>query len=68
LVKDYLQLYWGDVMEEADQGKPLAGPLGAWVVTLATLFGLFGGLIADFPVGILGWVSTGAILIGSFLL
>jgi energy-coupling factor transport system substrate-specific component len=68
LVKDHLQLYWGDVMEEADQGKPLAGPLGAWVVTIASLFGLFGGLIADFPVSVLGWLSTAAILIGSFLL
>lgn len=68
LVKDHLQLYWEDVMEETDQGKPLAGPLGAWVVTIATLFGLFGGMIADFPVGVLGWISTAAILIGSFLL
>jgi energy-coupling factor transport system substrate-specific component len=68
LVKEHLQLYWKDVMEESDQGRPLAGPLGAWVVTLASLFGLFGGLFADFPVGILGWVSTAAILIGSLLL
>jgi hypothetical protein len=42
--------------------------LGAWVVTMAALFGLFGGLLADFPVGILGWISTGALLVGSFLL
>ncbi len=68
LVKDHLQLYWEDVMDEADQGKPLAGPLGAWVVTIATFFGLFGGLLGNFPVSVLGWVSTAAILIGSFLL
>ena len=55
-------------MDEDDQGKPIAGPLGAWLVTIASLFGLFGGLLADFQVGILGWISTAAILIGSFLL
>lgn len=68
LVKDHLQLYWGDVMDEADQGKPLAGPLGAWLVAIASLAGLFGGAVADLPVSLLGWVSTIAILIGSFML
>jgi energy-coupling factor transport system substrate-specific component len=68
LVREHLHLYWEDVMDEVDQGKPGAGPLGAWLVTIASLFGLFGGLLADFPVGILGWISTVAILIGSFLL
>ncbi|MEW6186274.1 MAG: QueT transporter family protein [Thermodesulfobacteriota bacterium] len=68
LVKEHLQLYWKDVMEEPDQGRPLAGPLGAWVVAIASLFGLFGGLFADLPAGILGWVSTAAILLGSLLL
>ncbi len=68
LVKDHLHLYWEDVMDDTDQGKPITGPLGAWLVTIASLFGLFGGLLADFQVGILGWVSTTGILIGSFLL
>jgi energy-coupling factor transport system substrate-specific component len=68
LVKDHLHLYWGDVLDEADQGKPLAGPLGAWVVVIASLLGLFGGLAADVPISVLGWGSTIAILIGSLLL
>lgn len=68
LVKDHLHLYWAEVMEEADQGKPLAGPLGAWVVTGTSLFGLLGGLVIDLPVSTLGWISTLGILIGSCLL
>ena len=68
LIKEHLHLYWEDVMDEVDQGKPITGPLGAWLVTIASLFGLFGGLLADFPVGILGWISTLAILAGGFLL
>ena len=44
LVKDHLHLFWGDVMDEADQGKPLFGTLGAWIVSLSTLFGFSGGL------------------------
>ncbi len=55
-------------MEEADQGKPLAGPLGAWLVAIASLLGLFGGIFANLETSTLGWVSTTAILIGSFLL
>ncbi|MBI5604306.1 MAG: QueT transporter family protein [Deltaproteobacteria bacterium] len=68
LVKDHLRLHWTEVMEPADQGKPLTGPLGAWLVTGASLFGLFGGLWTDLPVSTLGWISTLFILIGGFLL
>ena len=68
LVKDHLHLYWCDLMEEADRGKPLAGRPGAWVVAIASLAGLFGGMIGDLPAGPLGWVSTGAIIIGSLFL
>jgi energy-coupling factor transport system substrate-specific component len=68
LVKDHLHLFWADVLEETDRGKPLAGPLGAWLVTAAALFGLFGGLMIDLPISTLGWLSTTAILIGGFLL
>ncbi len=68
LVKDHLHLFWADVLEETAQGKPLAGPLGAWLVTAAALFGLFGGMVIDLPISTLGWLSTAAILIGSFLL
>ncbi len=68
LVKDHLQLYWEDVVEEADQGKPLAGPLGAWLVCLGSLFGLLGGLLTDWSPGMIGWLATAAILVGSVLL
>ena len=68
LVKDHLHLFWADVLEETDQGKPLAGPLGAWMVTAGALFGLFGGMVTDLPNSTSCWLSTAAILIGSFLL
>jgi energy-coupling factor transport system substrate-specific component len=68
LVKDQLHLFWVEVMDLPDQGKPLAGLLGAWMVTLACLFGLFGGMMAALSVGTMGWVSSLAILIGCFLL
>lgn len=68
VVKDHLHLFWAEVLEETDQCKPLAGPLGAWLVTAGALFGLFGGLMTDLPISALGWLSTAAILIGSFLL
>jgi energy-coupling factor transport system substrate-specific component len=68
VVKDHLHLYWAEVLEESDQGRPLAGPLGAWLVTAASLFGIFGGILFDLPINALGMVSTAAILVGSFLL
>ncbi len=68
VVKDHLHLFWTEVLEEADQGRPPAGPLGAWLVTAGSLFGLFGGLMTDLPMGALGWISTAALLIGGFLL
>jgi energy-coupling factor transport system substrate-specific component len=68
LVKDQLHLFWIEVMDQPDQGKPLAGFLGAWIVTLACLFGLFGGMMADLSVGTMGWLSTLAILSGCLLL
>lgn len=68
LIKEQLNLYWEEVMDESDRGKPLAGTLGAWLVVLGALFGLFGGLFTPWPVGLVGWTATAAILIGAALL
>jgi energy-coupling factor transport system substrate-specific component len=68
LVKDQLHLFWVEVMDQPDQGKPLTGFLGAWIVTFACLFGLFGGTMTDLSVGSVGWASTLGILIGCLLL
>ena len=68
LVKDQLHLYWIEVMDVQDQGKPLAGFLGAWMVTGACLFGLFGEMITHLTVGPIGWLSTLIILMGCLLL
>jgi energy-coupling factor transport system substrate-specific component len=68
LVRENLNLYWEDVLEEGDLGRPLAGPLGAWLVTLGSLFGLFGGLFTDWSAALVGWTATAAIIIGAVLL
>jgi energy-coupling factor transport system substrate-specific component len=68
MVKDHLHLFWAEIMEEPDRGKPIAGLLGAWMVTAGAFFGLFGGMVIDLPITIPGWIGTAAILAGSFLL
>jgi energy-coupling factor transport system substrate-specific component len=68
LVKEQLNLFWLDVLDREDQGKPLAGFLGSWVVTAGCLLGLFGGMITHWSVSTIGWSASGLILIGCFLL
>ncbi len=66
--KHQLNLFWADVMDEKDIGKPIAGPLGAWLVTMASVIGLLGGCISSLPTTFIGWGSALAIIIGSLLL
>jgi len=68
ITKQQLNLFWVDVMEESDINRPLAGVLGAWVVTIASVFGLLGGMMTGFPASTIGWVCALAIVIGSLLL
>jgi len=68
VVKDQLGLFWSDIMEEDEIGSPIAGPIGAWLVTLASIVGLLGGWIIDLPITTMGWLSAIAILLGSLLL
>jgi len=68
ITKQQLNLFWVDVMEENEIGKPLAGTFAAWVVTAASVFGLLGGMITGLPTTTIGWVCALAIVIGSLLL
>jgi len=68
VTKHHLRLFWAEVMDEDDIGSPIAGTFGAWLVTLASLFGLLGGMITDFSATTIGWVCALAIIIGSLLL
>jgi energy-coupling factor transport system substrate-specific component len=68
VIKHQFGLFWADILDERETGLPIAGPIGAWIVTAASLIGLLGGMITDFPVTTIGWMSALAILIGSFLL
>ena len=64
VIKKRLGLIWWDVMDEQDIGKPLAGTLGAWLVTAGTVVG-FGGAPAGQAIGIIGMVL---IIVGSILM
>jgi len=68
VTKEQLGLFWADIMEEGDIGKPVAGILGAWLVTVASVFGLLGGMITGLPITTIGWICALAIIIGSLLL
>ena len=68
VTKDQFGLFWADVMDEKEIGKPIAGFLGAWVVTVASVLGLLAGWVPGLPAGTVGWFCTLFILIGSMLL
>ena len=68
VTKQQLGLFWTDVLDENDIGSPIAGTFGTWLVTLASLFGLLGGMITDLSATTIGWVCALAIIIGSLLL
>ena len=68
VTKQQLGLFWADVMDENDVGLPITGTMGAWLVTVASIFGLLGGIITNLPATTIGWISALAIIIGSLLL
>ncbi len=68
LTRYQLGLFWTDVMDERDIGSPVAGPVGAWLVAAASVFGLLGGMMTSIPATTIGWLSTIGIVIGSLLL
>jgi energy-coupling factor transport system substrate-specific component len=67
VTRQQMGLFWADVMDEGDIGSPVAGTVGAWLVVMASIFGLLGGMVAALPTTTIGWVCTLAIIIGSFL-
>ena len=68
VTKQQFGLFWADIMEESDMGKPAAGTIGAWLITIASVIGLIGGIITGLPATTIGWISALAIIVGSFLL
>jgi len=67
VTKQQLGLFWADVMEEGDIGQPIAGTIGAWLVTVAAVTGLL-GWITGLPMTTIAWISAFAIIVGSLLL
>lgn len=67
-IKDHLNLFWEDVMEEGDIGIPVAGAAGAWIIVLASIGGLVGSFFTSLPVSAIGWFSSVFIVIGCILL
>jgi energy-coupling factor transport system substrate-specific component len=68
VTKDQLGLFWLDLMEESEIGKPLAPIPGAWLVTMGSLVGLVAAAIPGLPLTVTTWACTLVILFGSFLL
>ena len=68
VTRQQLGLFWPDVMEKSDIGLPIAGIIGAWLVTVAAMTGLLGGMISGIPITTIGWICTLAIIVGSLLL
>jgi energy-coupling factor transport system substrate-specific component len=68
VTRQHLGLFWADVMEKEDIGSPVAGKVGAWLVAVASVFGLVGGMITSLSTTTIAWVCTLAIIIGCLLL
>jgi energy-coupling factor transport system substrate-specific component len=66
--RHHLNLFWVDVMEEGDVGRPLAGLPGAWIVAVASVAGFLAGLLPELPTATVAWISALAILVGALLL
>ncbi len=68
VTKQQLGLFWADVIDEEDSRTPPLAPVGAWIVTVASLAGLMGGMVTNLPTTAIGWVCAFAIIVGSLLL
>ena len=68
VTRQQLGLFWMDVMEEEDVRTSSLAPIGAWIVTAASIIGLIGEMGSSLPVTTIGWVCAIAILLGSLLL
>jgi len=68
VTREQLGLFWVDVMDESEIGAPIAGTIGAWLVTVAAVTGLLSGMIIGLPMTSMGWICALAIIVGSLLL
>ena len=68
VTRQQLGLFWEDVMDEKDSRAPSLAPVGAWIVTAASIVGLIGGMATSLPATTVGWVCALAIIMGSLLL
>lgn len=68
IVRDQFGLFWIDVMGQEDIRSPIVGTLGAWLVTIGSLVGIFYGLFTSSPTIIVPWISFGTIIIGNILM
>jgi energy-coupling factor transport system substrate-specific component len=68
VTKHQLGLFWTDVMDERDIRIPSTATVGAWIVAVASVTGLFGEMIFSLNSTTIGWICAFAILSGSLLL
>ena len=69
VTKKQLGLIWWDLLEEEDIGKPIAGVIGAWLVTAGALIGwIVGSYILPGQALVIGIICTVLIIVGSVLM
>jgi len=68
VTRHQLGLFWIDVMDERDTCIPSTARVGAWIVTVASIIGLFGGMISSPQSTTIAWICAFAIVSGSLLL
>ena len=66
--RQHLGLFWADIMDEKDTRASSLAPIGAWIVTAASIFGLIGGTVTHLPSTTTGWACAFAIIVGCLLL
>lgn len=63
-----LGLLWIDVMDKKQDKTPQKSIIGSWLVTIGAIAGIIGGVLINFTIFDIKWVSTILIIIGSILL
>lgn len=61
-------LFWRDIMDTNTNKVSKRGIVGSWFVAIGAVTGILGGLLTDFTIVNIKWLSTSLIIIGSILL
>ncbi len=68
ITKQQLGLFWADVVDEKDVRTSSTAVVGAWIVSAASVIGLFGAMVSGLQPATVGWLCALGIIVGSILL